>query len=55
MLRRSEFIVPCTPVERSWPPTGDAWLQTLAYNSGPVGHAFPDVELMHVRVGGTSA
>jgi len=34
---------------------GDAWLHTLAYNSGPVGNAFPDVELLHVRVAGTPA
>ena len=32
MLRRSEFIVPCSPVQRSWPPTGDAWLHEVKFD-----------------------
>jgi bifunctional non-homologous end joining protein LigD len=32
VLRRSEFIVPCSPVQRSWPPTGDAWLHEVKFD-----------------------
>jgi bifunctional non-homologous end joining protein LigD len=29
---RSEFIVPCSPVQRGWPPTGDAWLHEVKFD-----------------------
>ena len=32
MLRRSEFIVPCTPVQCGWPPTGEAWLHEVKFD-----------------------
>ena len=32
MLRRSDFIVPCSPVQRSWPPTDDAWLHEVKFD-----------------------
>ena len=31
MLRRSDFSVPCSPVQRSWPPTGEAWLHEVKF------------------------
>lgn len=32
MLSKSPFIVPCSPVQRSWPPTGDAWLHEVKFD-----------------------
>jgi bifunctional non-homologous end joining protein LigD len=32
VLRRSEFVVPCSPIERSWPPTGDAWVHEVKFD-----------------------
>jgi bifunctional non-homologous end joining protein LigD len=32
MFGKSSFIVPCRPVQRSWPPTGDDWLHEVKFD-----------------------
>jgi bifunctional non-homologous end joining protein LigD len=32
VFTKTPFIVPCSPVRRTWPPTGDAWLHELKFD-----------------------